>query len=255
VVVAVVDIDLKTVESRGKSRFEWDPKLRFVRTDAVQPDPEIAAIVKRYEDQLSAELDQPLGVTETLLDSRRGAMRSAENALGNLIADAIRTAVDADVALTNSGGIRGDRTYEPGHSLTRRDILTELPFGNRTVKLEISGAQVRQMLEHGFSVGDTGGGRFPQVSGISVVWNPKAAVGARVVEIKVGGQPLDPAQRYTIATNDFLAKGGDGYKIFAGLPRLIDPASAQLMAGQVMAYVTAQGKVAPKVEGRITATQ
>ena len=67
-------------------------------------------------------------------------MRSQEAAIGNLIADAMRKAVGADVAITNGGGIRADREYAAGSKLTRGDILAELPFGNKTVKLELAGA-------------------------------------------------------------------------------------------------------------------
>src|SRR3546814_7038048 len=80
-------------------------------------------------------------------------------AIGNLFADAIRAGVDADVGLTNGGGIRGDKTYEAGVILTRRDIQTELPFGNRTVKLQMTGAQLLEALEHGVSAVEEGAGR------------------------------------------------------------------------------------------------
>ena len=217
------------------------------------PDAEVAALVKGYEDKLSAELDQPLGVTETELDSRRATIRGAEAALGNVIADAMRIAVAADVALTNGGGIRGNRLYDPGHTLTRRDILTELPFGNRTMKLEITGAALRQALEHGFSQAEDGAGRFPQISGMQVTWDPKAAPGGRVVSVSVGNAPLDEARSYTLATNDYIARGGDGYGVFKSAKVLIDSDGGRLMAAQVMDYIAQLGQVAPKLEGRIVA--
>ena len=64
-------------------------------------------------------------------------------------------------------------------------------------------------------------------------------------------QPLDPAKIYKLATNDFVARGGDGYRSFIGAKSLIDVAASQLMASQVIDYVTKAGKVAPKVEGRV----
>ncbi len=85
-------------------------------------------------------------------------MRGGEAAIGNLIADAMREAAEADVAITNGGGIRGDTVYAPGTELTRRDILAELPFGNRTVKLEVTGEILRQALEHGLSQAEEGAG-------------------------------------------------------------------------------------------------
>ena len=171
--------------------------------------------------------------------------------MGNLIADALKAAVGADVAITNGGGIRADKQYQAGQKLTRRDILSEMPFGNTTVLLEVTGAQIKDALENGVSQVRELGGRFPQVSGIVAEVDVKEPVGSRVKSVRINGQPLDPAKTYKLATNDFMARGGDGYGAFAGNKNLIDPSASQLMASQVIDYVTKAGKVAPKVEGRI----
>jgi 2',3'-cyclic-nucleotide 2'-phosphodiesterase (5'-nucleotidase family) len=159
--------------------------------------------------------------------------------------------VGADVALTNGGGIRADKQYQAGQKLTRRDILSEMPFGNTTVLLEVTGAQIKDALENGVSQVRELGGRFPQVSGIVAEVDVKEPVGSRVKSVKVNGQPLDPAKTYKLATNDFVGRGGDGYRSLIGAKSLIDVAASQLMASQVIDYVTKAGKVAPKVEGRI----
>jgi 2',3'-cyclic-nucleotide 2'-phosphodiesterase (5'-nucleotidase family) len=75
--------------------------------------------------------------------------------------------------------------------------------------------------------------------------------GERVKSVTIGGEPLDPAKTYTVATNDYMAGGGDGYKSFIGAKNLIDAAGAQLMATQVIDYIAEKGTVSPKVEGRI----
>ena len=191
--------------------------------------------------------------TGTEIDSRRASVRTGETAIGNLIADAMREAVGADIGFTNGGGIRADRIYDPGATLTRRDIQTELPFGNKTVLLELSGADVIAALENGFSRIEDVSGRFPQVSGLTVSYDPDAAAGSRVVEVKVGDAPLDPAKTYTLATNDFMANGGDGYGMFAGATRIIEAVAAKLMAAQVIEYIEAAGTVSPTVEGRLVA--
>jgi 2',3'-cyclic-nucleotide 2'-phosphodiesterase (5'-nucleotidase family) len=72
-----------------------------------------------------------------------------------------------------------------------------------------------------------------------------------VKSVKVNGEPLDPAKTYKLATNDFMARGGDGYRAFAESKQLVDVSASQLMATQVIDYVAKAGKVAPKVEGRI----
>ncbi|MFQ5974457.1 MAG: 5'-nucleotidase C-terminal domain-containing protein, partial [Alphaproteobacteria bacterium] len=94
-------------------------------------------------------------------------------------------------------------------------------------------------------------GRFPQVSGLKVTYDPKAEPGSRVVEAMVGDSAVDPAATYKLATNDFMANGGDGYAMFKGAPRIIDAVGGKLMAAQVMEYIEAAGTVSPTVEGRI----
>ena len=251
--MTVVEVAMDTVESRGRQRFVWHPAFRIHDSSTVEPDPAMAAKVQVYLDQLSRELDVPIGKSLTPLDSRRIVVRGEENAIGNLIADAMREGVEADVALTNGGGIRGDKTYAAGITLTRRDIQTELPFGNKTVKLSLTGAQLHEALENGFSKVEEGAGRFPSVSGMTVTWSRAAPPGQRVKSITIGGQPIDLSATYTLATNDFVAKGGDGYAVFKGAPMLIDAAAARFMATMVMDFVAAAGEISPKAEGRVTA--
>jgi 5'-nucleotidase len=179
-------------------------------------------------------------------------VRAQETAFANLMADAIREAVGADVALTNGGGIRADRTYEPGTVLTRRDIQSELPFGNKTILIEVSGADLRAALENGVSAVEDGGGRFPHVSGLTFSYDASKPAGERVTEILVGGAPLDETATFKLATNDFVGKGGDGYAMFIDKPRIIDANAGSLMAAQVIDHIAAAGSIAPAAEGRVT---
>jgi 2',3'-cyclic-nucleotide 2'-phosphodiesterase (5'-nucleotidase family) len=136
--------------------------------------------------------------------------------------------------------------------LTRRDIQSELPFGNKTILIEVSGADLRAALENGVSAIEDGGGRFPHVSGLTFSYDASKPAGERVVEVEVAGAPLDDAAMLKLATNDFMGKGGDGYAVFADKPRIIDANAGSLMARQVMEYIASAGSVAPAVEGRIT---
>lgn len=250
--VVITDILVtKEEDDDGSIDVSWHPTFRIVDTADVAPDPEISALVKTYTDKLDEEMKVAIGTTETPLDSRRATVRSQEAAIGNLIADAMRQTVGADIGITNGGGIRADREYEAGTTLTRGDILAELPFGNKTVKLEVTGAAVRAALENGFSQVENGGGRFPQVSGLVVETNYGRPAGDRVLSVMVNGAPLDDAATYTLATNDYMARGGDGYTALADGKSLIDPIDATLMASQVIDHIAAAGTVTPKVEGRI----
>jgi 2',3'-cyclic-nucleotide 2'-phosphodiesterase (5'-nucleotidase family) len=97
-----------------------------IDTADVTPDPEVAAVVAQYEQQASAEMDVPLGVTAVALDSRTATVRTREAAIGNIVADAMRGAAHADVAIANGGGIRGGKLYGANTPITRRDVLAEL---------------------------------------------------------------------------------------------------------------------------------
>ncbi|MCW2306063.1 bifunctional metallophosphatase/5'-nucleotidase [Rhodobium gokarnense] len=249
--VTAVDLDV-TVSSRGnRRRVDWRPNFRIVDTASIAPDAAVAARIAEYEKRLSEELDVAIGTTAGDLDSRRAAVRSGEAAIGNLIADAMRHAVAADIALTNGGGIRGDRVYAAGTPLTRRDILSELPFANHTVLLEVSGKTVKAALEHGVSQIDEGSGRFPQVSGIRFSLDPAKPQGSRISDIVVGDAPLDLERTYRLATNDFMARGGDGYRMLKRAKPLIGPRHSGLLANDVMAYIREKGEISPKIEKRI----
>lgn len=254
VVITRIDID-KTATGTGTgpgTGITWQPRFEIVNTAGIAPDPEIAALVQSYTDRLGHELSAVIGRTDTRLDTRRAAVRGGEAAFGNLVADAMRMAVDADVALINGGGIRADRIYEPGMAMTRADILAELPFGNRTLKVEVTGAELKAALENGLSGIEDLAGRFPQVSGLTARIDPREAVGMRVLELAVDGEPVEPTRIYTLATSDYLAAGGDGYAVLTAAEPVINPSDAQLTANQVIDYIAAAGTIAPAVEGRLT---
>jgi len=249
--VTAVDVAVDVQEKDGKRSIKWWPNFRVIDSATVTPDPDTQAQVDKYSAQLSKELDVAVGTTTTPLDSRRASVRMVETAIGDLIADAMRAAVGADVAITNGGGIRGNKEYPPGASLTRKDIFTELPFGNKTVKLELTGADIWAALENGFSEVENGAGRFPQVSGLTVEADLTQAPGKRVQSVTVGGKPIGMADTYTLATNDYMQGGGDGYSVFKDAKVLVGDLNAKLLASDVMDYISAMKSVSPSVEGRI----
>ncbi|MCR8723155.1 bifunctional metallophosphatase/5'-nucleotidase [Frigidibacter sp. ROC022] len=246
-----VDLMVDIEEKDGERSIKWSPIFRFIDTATVEPDPASMEIVKAFEKQLDDSLNVEIGMTEGPLDSRRNVVRGEESAMGNLIADAIRDATGADIALANGGGIRADRTYDAGTKLTRRDILTELPFGNVTVLTELPGSQVLAALENAVSQVENGAGRFAQVSGLTFVYDPTAEPGSRVTEVLVGGEPLEMDKLYKVAANDYILGGGDGYSALGGGRVLINAGNGNLMANDVMDYISKMGTVTAKVEGRI----
>jgi 5'-nucleotidase / UDP-sugar diphosphatase len=250
----VAAIDLKvSVEDKGDGtrKVRWWPHFRFIDTADATPDPKVEARVAEYANELGAELGQPIGTTTTELDSRNATVRGGEAAIGNLFADAAREATKADVVLINGGGFRGGKVYPPGTKLTRKDVLTELPFLNKAYVLELTGKQLKEALEQGFTGAENEVGRFPQVSGLRIKADVTRAVGQRVVGVTVNGKPLNPNARYRLATNDYLANGGDGYAALKSAKVLVGETEADLIANIVMAHIRAKGTVAPALDGRI----
>ena len=161
----------------------------------------------------SARSVQVVGRTTVPLDARSAENRNRETNLGNLITDAFRKATRSDVAVMNGGSIRADSMISAGR-LTKRDLLSIIPFKNKVMKLELTGAAVRALLEHGVarSAEDREPGRFPQVSGIRFTFDAARPPGSRVVAITINGFPLDEQKKYSLATTNFLAEGGDATK-------------------------------------------
>jgi 2',3'-cyclic-nucleotide 2'-phosphodiesterase (5'-nucleotidase family) len=243
-------VDIELAED-GKRNISWTPAFRFIDTATVTPDPEAVAMADALRATMDQTLDVEIGTVEAPLDSRRNVVRGEEATMGNLIADAMRDATGADIAIMNGGGIRGDTTYDAGRKLTRRDILTELPFGNTTVVTELPGSQILLALENGVSQAEKGAGRFPQVSGLSYAFDVTAEAGSRVSEVMVGGAPLEADKLYKVAVNDYIIGGGDGYDALGGGRIVTDGPTGSLVANDVMAYVEKLGSVNLGVEGRI----
>ncbi len=224
---------------------------RMVPNYRTPPAAAIAPLVAAVEAQMDQALGQPLARLTAPLDSRVTTMRTGEAAIGNLVADALRAHLRADVALINGGGLRGNREYPAGHTLTRRDLLAEMPFGNAVVALELTGAQLQAVLEHSVSEVEAAAGRFPQLSGLTLSYAPTAAVGRRVRVVQVAGKPLDRNRRYRLATTDYLQRGGDGFDLLKTARVLVDASGGPLLVNVTAEAIVAAGSVTATTEGRI----
>lgn len=257
--VTAIDIYARRAPGRdGKPSVQWSPGFRVHDTLLVQPDTEMQARIDAFENDLSKALDVALATLGAELDTRAAAVRYREASGGDLIADAIRAMSGADIAIINGGSIRGNRIYSAGATLTRRDVLTELPFGNKTVVVKASGKTLLAALENGFSRLDARAGRFPQISGVRVVADLSRPVGQRVTEASVAGKSLDPAAIYAVAINDYMLRGGDGYGMFAAASGAAGngaDAGNRLLANDVMGWLREKGSVTQRVDGRIRIDQ
>ncbi len=249
--VQALDIVFDRLPKGGKA-LKWSPRIRVIDTADVKPDPQIAARVAHYQALLGKELDVGLAKLAKPLDSRSSTVRSGEAAWGNLITDAIRQVTGADMAIMNGGGIRGGKVYEAGHELTRRNVLSELPFGNKTLLFRLTGAQIKATLEHGLAEYPRASGQFLHVSGAKVVFDASRKPGDRVVEISIGGAPVEKRKYYSVAASDFFLRGGDGFTQFTNSRLRTRVEDAKLIANDVMVHARKLGTIAVAPEGRVT---
>jgi len=195
-----LDLEVDTAEKRIVRHRE----NIFVNRQYVLPaDLETNQILAEIKEEVGRGYDQTAGIA--LEDIISGEDR--DSPLGNLITDAMRTKVDAEAAFQNPYGIRADLLRGP---ITRRDIYTALPFDNSIVTMELNGNRILQLLEQSLTLRKG----LLQISGLRVKYNPDRPEGSRVLSVEIGDDPLEEETYYRVATNDFLAGGGDYFSAF-----------------------------------------
>lgn len=210
--------------------------------DAVVGDAALnASVITPVRTYIAALNAQVIGTTASLLNGERGligtaraftpGVRNAETNLGNLVADSLRHAADTDVAIQNGGGVRASIA---GPNISIGDTFNTLTFLNLVVRADnITASQLKAVLEHGFAASTTTGspqGRFPQLSGVEVVYDTTRTAGDRVRRVVLTRDPATAADDvvlvdygrvvnnltpFSVASIDFLANGGDGYPFAA----------------------------------------
>ena len=181
----------------------------------------------------------------------REECRAMECAMGNLITDAMLARVKdqgIDVAIENGGGIRASIDGGP---VTMGEVLTVLPFQNTLSTFQVTGAVLKEALENGVGQIEEGAGRFPQVAGMTYVFDAAAEPGSRIVEVTVGGEPLDMEKTYGVVSNNYVRNGGDGYAMFKDAENAYDfgPDLADVTAE----YLAENSPYTPYKDGRISA--
>lgn len=193
---------LEMVVKRGKIK-DYSYELILV-SDSIPEDAEIAAFIADQAKSVDEVLAVPIGKTEVALVPGWAEGEEGERSIGDMLAELMKDVTGADFAFTNAGGVRAG--INPG-DVTTKDVLTALPFGNTVVVMSLTGAQVQQVLDLDASYGGRAGGSL-HIAGVTYeVQDGKA------VNVKIGSVSLDESKTYKIATNNFLAAGGDGYEM------------------------------------------
>lgn len=239
---------LGLVEIDIAERIAVGSLLDMEKLGRITPQPQIRQYLLELEQEINRQLGAVLGETHFTLNGEREQVRTGSTNLGNLCADVARLRAGADVAVINGGGIRG--SIGPG-VITQKEVFTVLPFGNYLLSKQVSGRELKDMLETGLAKLPGLGGGFPQISGITVRANAANPPGHRVLAINLdNGRPFALDAMYILATNDFLAQGGDSY------PHLADKPVYKTFAPlhqEVMDYIRQYGveAYAPGAEQRI----
>ncbi|MBL8266014.1 bifunctional metallophosphatase/5'-nucleotidase [Steroidobacter sp.] len=207
------------------------------------PDVTVAELVAQADERVGPLVNRIVGTVTTALT--RTESSAGESSLGNLIADAQRVTTNADFAFMNPGGIRADLA---AGEVSWGELFTIQPFGNDLVSMDLSGAQIKTLLEQQWQ-----GQAFPRIlktSGLTYTWDNTRPVGDRVTQILAADStPLDPAATYRVTVNSFIAAGGDNFLVLPqGTNRVIGPVDL----GALVDYVESLPQpFSAQVEGRI----
>lgn len=237
---AFSDVDL-LINPKTKDVISAKAEIVTTYRDKITPDEEIKVMLDRYVADVAPILNEVIGSTPNAITRETNA--AGESAMGNMIADAMRDQTGTDFAFMNSGGVRAD--IDAG-TITWKEAFTVQPFGNDLVKMNVTGAQIKTLLEQqwGSKV------RIMPISGLKVQYDDSRAAGDRIVSIvKNDGTPVDMDATYSITVNNYMAGGGDGYAILATITdKTIDVVDLEAFVN----YIKKNGVVDPKIEGRVT---
>ena len=258
---------------------EWRQAVGLVTIDSRLPaDSATAGVAARWADSLRAKLgpERVIATAEAPIDARDALSRNRESPLGMLVTDAMRAGTGAEVALINAGAMRLDDVI-PAGPVSNYQLESIFLFADETrvVTFPLSGARLREVLEHSVSDPSLGKGAFLQVSGLSFTYDRARPSGARLVgEIRRGVHlPRDSAQSPpdtlrtpppvgAIAPNDTVrvampaypaCEGGDGYRIPEAAESCTGAGAAPRAADLLIRHLSDSlgGKVPSPAGGRI----
>lgn len=184
---------------------------------AKAPDSATLEMLNMIDEANKADFSKVVAKSDNALAADRDKLRRTETELGDVVADAMREGANSDIAVINGGAIRAGI---PAGEITKGHIMECFPFGNNLVKLTVSGKIIKEMLEQSNSKLPAEYGGYLQVSGLEFDINTAAKPYKRISNIKVNGKDLEENKNYTLATNDFIARGGDGYDMLKDVQKI-----------------------------------
>ena len=180
---------------------------KLYRGPALTDDVTEKAVADAME-EITEKLDSVIGTTEVLLVGERGIVRNNETNLGDLLTDIIREDSGCQIAILNAGTIRISIETGP---ISLQDVYDMNPYLNYVCRADVSASDLWRIMETSLSKKGMSSGGFMQFSGMTVTYDPSAESGHKVVSITIGSENIDMDSTYTLATTDYVWKGGDGY--------------------------------------------
>jgi 5'-nucleotidase len=239
----VTKIDLEI--DRKSRRIVAQKAVNLVVDPGLPADPAVEKIIANYRQRAGALVNKVVATIPAPLAS--DANPDGESPLGDLVADAeLAAGGHAQIAVANKGGIRVP--LAKAGPVTFGDLYAVLPFGNNIVTEDLTGAQVKTMIEQQWN--DPNVKRPLQVSrGLQYEWDGSKPYGSRVVSLTLDGKPVDPAATYRVAAPDFMVYGGDGFTVLKDGRNGADGGS---LLGALVAYlpdhVPANGDTAGRIK-------
>ncbi|WBS04028.1 bifunctional metallophosphatase/5'-nucleotidase [Pseudoduganella sp. SL102] len=206
------------VDRQSGKIVDVDARNVVIEQGAYPAEPKVAAYLASVRERSNRELAKPVARIAVPTVSRAGD-GADESALGNLVADATLLAAlpySAQVAFMNRDGIRQHLEAGPGNVVSKGQALATLPFGNTLVVMDLTGAQLRTLLEQQWVADKVQVRGLLQVSeGFTYRYRLDANGKATVSDVTLNGAPLDDGATYRVAVNNFLAGGNDAFPMFA----------------------------------------
>lgn len=224
----------------------------FYNHQTLDKNSEMQHKVDKYKARLSNLLDEVIGLVKTPMNTQRLIVRKKESAFANLITDALKEYTHADIAILNGGSIRGEMNYSVGQHISRRHVISELPYRSHILLLKMTGETIKKAVEYGLNGLDRDLGRFLHVSGLSIVYDTSLAKNQRVLSILHDGVNLQPHKKYTVAMSDYLATGGDGFTMWENSEKLeYNQQKHMLISDIVINYIRKMSIISPSIEYRL----
>ncbi|PIK32252.1 bifunctional metallophosphatase/5'-nucleotidase [Bacillus siamensis] len=190
--IGIADLEL---DKESKDIVKKSAEIQYIDQSKIKPDPDAAGILSKYEEKVKPIFSETVG--EAARDITGGYSNDGDTALGNLIADGMKTKMKSDFALMNGGGIRDGVKKGP---ITWGDLYNVQPFGNVLTKLEIKGKDLREIINA--QISPVYGPDY-SISGFSYTWNPETG---QAVDMKMAdGTDIQPEKGYTVTVNQFMA--------------------------------------------------